>query len=199
METNSPEQNPLDKLLSWIDPDREEAAKMLLGIRRKLVFEFRLFPDAEDLAGEVIDRALDRIKKGNVVFIGNNAEGYLRGVARFLKLEMAKARKFESLDRDEVRELPFVDKSREKLEEERLEAKRLIYFNKALEKLSEEERNILILYSGRESDGELNLKEKRENLSKQLNMTNGTLRVRISRIRKKLKDYLRDEGYYDLV
>lgn len=78
-----------DRLLQWLDPDRERAGQKYEDIRRKLIkfFARRGFTNPEDLADEVIDRVTRKVAQIAPTYVGDPALFFF-GVARKLLLEL---------------------------------------------------------------------------------------------------------------
>lgn len=82
-----------ESLLSWLDPDRDEAAKKYELIRAGLIriFVSKGFNDAEDLADITIGRVQVRLPEIRDTYVGDPAR-YFYGVARFVLLEAMRRR-----------------------------------------------------------------------------------------------------------
>ena len=88
-----PTQEAFDRLLEWLDPDREQAGKKYQKIQERLILIFSNHgcADPEKLADETIDRVTEKIDK-----LLENYEGeptrYFCGVARNILKEDLKRR-----------------------------------------------------------------------------------------------------------
>lgn len=84
-------QDAFDKLLSWLDPDREQAGKMYEEVRYKLIkiFGCRGCLTPEDLADETINRVARRVEDIEATYIGERAR-YFCGVAHKIYQEYLK-------------------------------------------------------------------------------------------------------------
>ena len=80
-----------DALLAWLDPDRENAGRKYEQIRHSLVliFEWRGYPDAEDLADETMTRVLKKVPEITPGYTGEPAL-YFYAVAKRLVLEASR-------------------------------------------------------------------------------------------------------------
>lgn len=85
------DQPAFERLLSWLNPDQEEAAKKYESIRRRLVeiFSSRKFVNAEDLADETIDRVTRKVPQIEESWEGD-PRYYFIAVARKIILETVK-------------------------------------------------------------------------------------------------------------
>ena len=84
-------QDAFDKLLSWLDPDREQAGKRYEEVRYKLIKIFccRGCLTPEDLADETINRVARRLEDIEATYIGERAR-YFCGVAHKVHQEYLK-------------------------------------------------------------------------------------------------------------
>src|SRR5215217_5023724 len=80
-----------DALLTWLDPDREKAARKYEDIRHSLIsiFEWRGCCDAEELAAETITRVLNKVPTLVDGYVGDPAL-YFYGVAKRLAYEVSR-------------------------------------------------------------------------------------------------------------
>lgn len=80
-------------LLSWLDPDREQAGQKYESIRAGLIriFVSKGFNDAEDLADKTIGRVIVRLPEIRDGYIGEPVR-YFHGVARNVVLEALRRR-----------------------------------------------------------------------------------------------------------
>lgn len=82
------DQTAFERLLFWLNPDRDKAAEKYEAVRRRLieVFASRGFPDAECLADDTIDRVTLKVEKIMQGWVGDPAY-YFFGVSRKVILE----------------------------------------------------------------------------------------------------------------
>lgn len=171
--------NEMDKLLFWLNPDREKAIQLYLNLQERLVYYFRGFDDREDLAGEVFNRTLDNFRKGTVMTEIDPAK-YLYAIARNIKRENFRKRIILSLD-------------------ENAEADKLIQPDSEdnNEVFSEKYQAVRDCIESLGAEGELFLKyhivpqrvdtdEYRSRMAESENITLYYLRVKIFRIKKKI-------------
>jgi DNA-directed RNA polymerase specialized sigma24 family protein len=81
-------QEVFDQVLSWLNPDREEAGKKHEEIRRRLlkIFTCRGCPCPEDLVDETINRVARKVPEIAPTYVGDPAY-YFFGVAHKVYLE----------------------------------------------------------------------------------------------------------------
>lgn len=84
-------QEPFDKLLAWLDRDREGAGRKYEEIRHKLMkfFSCRGCPVSEELTDQTIDRVANKMSEIAESYTGEPAL-YFYGVARNIYLEYLK-------------------------------------------------------------------------------------------------------------
>ena len=168
------DQTAFERLLFWLNPDRDRAAQKYESVRRRLieVFASRGFADAERLADDTIDRVIPKVEKVSEGWIGDPAHFFL-GVARKIILEKSKP---ESTVR------PPVPPDEEETERRELEDRCL---EKCLETISQSDRKLILEYV----DGK---KKERHELAQRLKLTPNALRIRVHQIKKSLRPCLED-------
>lgn len=168
-------QESFDKLLAWLDSDREKAGIKYEEIRHRLIkiFAGRGYADAEDLADETINRVISRLDELQD-FSGDRAR-YFYGVANKVQLEY--------LRRKQPQPPPglAVDSDRVELEYKCLE--------KCITRLSAENRELLLQYYQFEGREKI---EQRRLLAEQLGIAPNALRIRAYRIRAALQQCVED-------
>lgn len=175
-----PTEEEFEKLLLWLDPDREEAARKLLLIQARVtkVFVSRGCVgsvDAESLAIEVTNRIAVRIDqvKGSYPDPPRCFMGFLSKVYR---------ERLRDLKLENTAVPPPTRRSPEVLELEDY------CLRKCLEELSPNERNIVERYFGGSGPER---REERKKLAIELSMTPNALRIQAHRLRKKAVKCLR--------
>src|SRR5262245_21916870 len=80
-----------DRMLAWLDPDRDKAAEKYEEIRIVLtkIFESRGWVNPEDLADETIDRVTRKVHEVADTYQGKPVL-YFHGVARIVHLEYSR-------------------------------------------------------------------------------------------------------------
>jgi DNA-directed RNA polymerase specialized sigma24 family protein len=158
-------QDALDKLLAWLDPDRDAAGEKYESIRHTLIrfFEWRRCLPAAEHVDETINRVARRIAEGEQVRSAD-PRSYFYGVAKHVYQESLKVRP----DVDLRTELPgaIAESSRQ------LECAR-----ECLATLSPGNRDLLERYYLEERDG----------LADSLGITPNALRLRVFKEKQKLR------------
>jgi RNA polymerase sigma factor (sigma-70 family) len=175
-------QEDLDRLLNFLDPDRDCAAVRYEKLRRDMItlFSKRMLPCPEDLADESFNRVMRRLRNSGQSEI-DSAAAYLITVAKNLCLEYtAKQNMLVSLEDGDFEKEFFKNQvSGPDLDDRVFEA-----MEKALNKLPVESRKFILTYHQVDKRGK---KEAREAMAKEYGLTVNALRLRAYRIREKLK------------
>ena len=171
---SSIDQTTFERLLFWLNPDRDLAAQKYETIRRRLVeiFASRGFSDAEGLADETIDRVCSKVEKVSEGWVGDPAYFFL-GVARKIMLEKSKAAK---------NILPPPEPDEDENERRELEDRCL---EKCLAMFSQADRQLILKYV----DGK---KKERRELAQRLELTPNALRLRVHQIKKTIRPCVAD-------
>jgi RNA polymerase sigma factor (sigma-70 family) len=170
-------QEKFDSLLSWLNADRDLAAKSYETIRSNLVKTFVLngFNDAEDLADETINRVMVRLADIRMGYT-NEPAYYFHGVARNVVRERRR-RKEISTEYVEVSVAPKVEPSEES-----------VCLGHCLHRLSANKRDLILNYYL--YDGNRKIKHHRD-MAGELKITIGAIRNRAHKIRSNLADCMR--------
>jgi RNA polymerase sigma factor (sigma-70 family) len=169
-------QDLFDKLLSFLDADRDQAGLKYEGLRRRLLkfFEWRGCSAREDLADETLNRLAKNIAAGEQI---QNLGAYCSGVARNVFLEALRTRNREL---NAIRSSPESGANvRDEIAERGLEC-----LNQCLKELTEENRRLFLQYHQGEKSARI---EARERQAKELGIPLNALRIRAHRIRAKLE------------
>jgi DNA-directed RNA polymerase specialized sigma24 family protein len=165
-----------DKLLLFLDSERDSAAEKYEVMHRKLIkfFEWRGHPQPEQLADETLNRVARKVSEGLEIRTPNPAS-FILGVARLVYLEGIRR-----LHREEVaaRETAPLDQEPEE-EDARLERLR-----RCMERLDEPSRRLLTDYYSLEGGEKIALRKK---MAEDLGITVGVLRLRAHRLRQGLE------------
>lgn len=177
----------LDSLLTWLDPDREQAGRTYERIRKSLVkiFAWRGFAEAEDLADETINRVARKVPQIAPTYKGDPAL-YFYGVGRRVLLEYQKKQQLQRPPQKPTDESAFTNEEKEAAAE--LERQHEC-MEKCLQELSESNRELIREYYQRDLQAEA---DSRSELARRLGISAGTLRVRAHRLRAALLDCIRD-------
>lgn len=178
----------LDILLEWLSPDRDKAERLYLDLRRRITFVFRTFEDSEDLAAEVMERALRNVKNERVDFTGE-AVHYIYGIANLVKMEQFRKKKLIHFD-DMIKE-PSTESQKNSFPEDLYQI-----IEECLKELSTADKQLFLEYTF-PPEG-VSIKEYREQLANKHNKTVEHMRVKMFRLRdflricarKKLEDSL---------
>jgi DNA-directed RNA polymerase specialized sigma24 family protein len=159
----------LDKLLSWLDPDREQSGKKYETIRSGLVRIFTYWGcvEADELADETINRVAGKIETIGKMYVGSPSH-YFYGVARKVHLEHRRRKtKIVPLPPD----LSLMVATPETLKEVTYEC-----LEHCLQQLTPDRREMIWHYFQEGSSA-----KQREELARHLGIKISTLRVKIFR------------------
>jgi DNA-directed RNA polymerase specialized sigma24 family protein len=179
----------LKRLLARLDPDPERAWQAYGELRLALstYFQHNHCLDPETLADETLDRIA---RKPDVSEIANIAE-FAFGVARNVRREAVR----RTAQRTDLADLVLREgKSKEPSPEDTIVSKiemtrRLAFLRRCLAKLTAEERQLFLQYHPDECEA---LDEHRQRLADAMGVTWTSLRMRVSRIRRKLEKCFQD-------
>lgn len=159
-----------DRLLGWLDSDRDQAGQRYEQIRLSLtrIFISRGCLRSEELADETIDRVAMRLPEFQHSYQGDPAL-YFYGVAKKIYLEQTRPRSLVFIP---PRHVP--DEQGER---------RLDCLDRCLERMTQKNRELIISYYGHEANS-----EQRKSIARQLEMDANALWVRVHRLRKKLQE-----------
>lgn len=173
-----------DTLLDWLGPDRERAGWKYEEIRGSLVkiFSWRGYPDAEDLADEVMNRVMPKVKELSAVYVGDPAL-YFYGVAKKILLERERKEGGRPLP-------PHLNAAPEPTPvDEADEGVRLREcLRKCLRKLNPADRELILFYYRKSKQEKIDY---RKALAEELGIDTNALRVRVHRIRRGLKSCIK--------
>lgn len=165
------DQAAFDRMLLWLNPDREEAARKYEVIRRRLIeiFASRHFPDAERLADDTIDRVILKVPQVADGWVGPPVY-YFLAVAKKIVLEASKPTRFAVPP-------PLPDLEELEREDQCLE--------RCLALLAQADRTLVLEYvSGN--------KRLRHELTLRLDITPNALRIRVFQIKKTVRPCIKD-------
>ena len=166
-------QEEFDRLLAWLDPDREQAGEKYEAIRRGLVevFTYRRCLGAEDLADEVINRVARRLETIAETYTGDPVR-YFYAVANMIHKEYLRGKPTLPLSPHMAMGPPS------DLEQ------RYGCLEKCVEELTPVNRELIELYYRKDKQEKI---EARKELGQRLKLTENALRVRAHRIRATLE------------
>lgn len=163
-----------EKILAWLNADREIAANRYVQLRHDLekIFIWRDCPDPEGLTDEVFDRVAKKVHEIKGTYEGD-PRLYFRAVANNLSKETLKKIKSQvPLDDINLSQQPITKNERDE--------EVLTVLEECMAKLSPDARELLCSYYLVEN-------RDREKLSADLAISYKTLRVRVYRIRQRLR------------
>lgn len=166
-------QEDFDRLLAWLDQDRERAGLAYEEIRRRLttIFAARGCSAPEDLADETLDRVARRVADIAETYSGEKAK-YFFGVATNVH--------HEYLKRPAPPEPELIDEPDDK---ERIHA----CLERCLERLSGDARGMILRYYSQEKHAKIAL---HKSMAEEFGVSINTLRLRILRMKEKLQPCL---------
>jgi RNA polymerase sigma factor (sigma-70 family) len=170
-------QESFDKLLSWLDADRDTAGRKYEEIRQRLIkiLSSRGCTQAEELTDEAFNRVIRRLPEIEEDYQGDHAL-YFYGVANKLYLEWArkKANLTSVLPPAAAPDTDTDEKAFECLDE-------------CIQKLSKENRDLVLAYYLEEKGAKI---DHRKQLAEHLGIALNALRIRAFRIRSELHSCL---------
>lgn len=171
-------QEDFDRLLAWLDDDRERAGASYEKLRWRLItiFAARGCPVPEELADETIDRVARRLPDIADSYTGDKAR-YFFGVANNVHHEYLK--RPAAPQSDELFEVA-PDKERVHADEERVHN----CLEQCLARLPEADRAMILRYFSHEKGAKVDLHQQ---MAAELEVTINTLRLRVLRTKQKLQ------------
>jgi hypothetical protein len=170
------EREQFERLLEWLDPDRDKAGEKYESIRRRLIklFVCRGSYVAEELADRTIDRVSRKLPEIQSTYSGEPAH-YFHAVARYILHETMRKNRLPGV----LPPPPFpADTSREQ---------DYIHLENALIRLPAADRDMIIAYYQQDKGAKI---DHRKKLAAQLGMGMNALRIRACRIRANLEKQL---------
>ena len=165
-----------DALLTWLDPDREKAARKYEDIRHSLIaiFEWRGCYDAEELAAETMTRVLNKVPALVDGYVGDPAL-YFYGVAKRLAYEVSRQNQVKvEIENLETLRDPQLNADEGNNREPEFEC-----LDKCLAQLPPADRELILLYYQQDQP---KIDYRRE-LARRYGVAPNALRVRVHRIR----------------
>lgn len=166
------DQPQFDRLLAWLDEDREAAGQRYEQIRWRLVtiFAARSCATPEDLADETIDRVARRVSDIAQDYVGDQAR-YFFGVANNVHHEYLKRASHEEIKEAIADPEPDKERIHQCLE-------------RCLDNVATEDREMILRYYSRVKKAKVDL---HNDMAKQMKITINTLRLRVLRLKQKLQ------------
>jgi DNA-directed RNA polymerase specialized sigma24 family protein len=167
-------QEVFDRLLSWLDEDRDEAGKKYEKIRLRLIkiFGCRGCGEAEDLADDTINRVTAKVSEIAPTYEGDPAL-YFYGVARKVHHEYVRTQNRIAPSPSPIDDITSDDEH--------------VYqcLDRCMDRLPEENRQLVLRYYQAEKKQKI---ENRNCLAAEMGIAVNALRIRAHRIRKLLKE-----------
>lgn len=177
-------QDAFDKLLDWLDPDRESAGRKYEAIRLRLIkiFTCRGCSEAEDLADETINRVAARVSEVARDYQGEPA-AYFYGVAQKVYLEYL--RKSRAKQADVPVDSPIINPAiRTESFDDDIEPS-YECLESCLEHLPTPNRKLVLEYYQQERKAKI---DHRKLLASEMGIAVNALRIRAHRIRRTLEE-----------
>ena len=174
MTIGGPTQEDFEKLLRWLDPDREKAGQKYERIRLRLirVFSSRGCYEAEDLADQTITVVTSRIDWLTENYVGDPAL-YFYGVAKKVFLEWLKRRSPQNP--------PPPDPKPPEVEQ------LATYLDECLDQLLPAERDLALRYQEFERQEKI---RNRKKLAEESQLSRNALRIKVCHIHARLRECL---------
>ncbi|MFN0111636.1 MAG: sigma-70 family RNA polymerase sigma factor [Blastocatellia bacterium] len=171
-----------EKLLLFLDSDRERAGEVyeFLWSKAREYFSARACIQAEELADEVISRLAKKIAEGEEV---RDVLRYSYGLARWVWMEFLRKPDANYVPFDELPILSFAPT------DTLLQKEQSGCYLHCMDQLSEKDRKLVIKYHDSEDQV---LHDAREELARSGGISVVALRIRITRIKKKLESCYSD-------
>lgn len=166
-------QDSFNGLLSWLDQDRERAAKRYEEIRKKLIkiFTCRGCPVPEDLTDQTIDRVANKVLEMAGQYVGDPLP-YFYGVARNVHLEYLRKSPPPSFTLPPIESTQDIEQEYECLD-------------KCMAELTHDNRELILEYYQEEKKLKI---DHRKELARRLGIALNALRIRAHRIRAVLQE-----------
>jgi DNA-directed RNA polymerase specialized sigma24 family protein len=168
------DQEQFDRLLHWLDPDREKAGAKYEWIRKRLVkiFVSRGSASPDELADQTINRVARKLPEIQADYVGDPAH-YFCGVAGNVFRESLRKERIPVVR-------PPVPSTADEADEQDYAC-----LEKCLEKLPSSERDLVLAYYQQEKHAKI---DHRKKLAEQLGLGINALRIRACRIRAALEE-----------
>jgi len=181
-------QDAFDKLLNWLDSDRESAGRKYEAIRLRLIkiFTCRGCSEAEELADETINRVVVKVADAGFEYEGNPAL-YFYGFAPNLHREYLRRNRLKlaevSAEDDTQISASVAPQPADDSQPE------YDCLDRCLEHLPAENRKLVLQYYQQERQAKI---DHRKRLATELGIAVNALRIRAHRIRRALEECVRD-------
>lgn len=188
---------PFEKLLEWLNPDHELAAKEYERLRKRLIdyFEHYHIP-GEEYADKTFDRIADMLEKGKIIYTGTQVR-YCLTVAHYLRLEYwhSPESRWDDYESSVINSDNAVAEWLCEQREQALTDLEIACMKTCLAQLEPDQRRLLLLYCGGD---EQTRPRNRQKLAKEMGINEGALRKRVHDarhvVRKCYQDCLKRHG-----
>lgn len=172
MGKDTPSQDDFDKLLRWLDPDRDRAGEKYTKIQLRLmkIYSSRGCVDVEDLTDKTFNVVISKIDWLSENYVGDPAL-YFYAVAKKIYLE--------TLKKKPPPEPPPIDPAPSDLEEV------CAQLDECLQELSSADRILVLGYHEGEKQEKI---RNRKKLAEELKTTRNALRIKVHYIHARLRD-----------
>ena len=172
MTRGGPTQDSFDKLLRWLDPDRDKAGEIYAKIQLRLIkiFSARGCREPEDLADKTINVVMSKIDWLMANYVGDPAL-YFYAVAKKIHLESIKIKPPPVP--------PPPDPDPPDIEE------KCKHLDQCLEELSQADRVLALKYQEGEKQEKIN---NRKMLAQELKISRNALRIKVCHIHTRLRE-----------
>jgi DNA-directed RNA polymerase specialized sigma24 family protein len=174
-------QENLEALLSWLDPDRDQAGRKYENIRRTLIkiFSWNGSSNPEDDADETINRVARKAPELKHAYTGDPA-AYFYGVTKKVIMELRRREAAREVQWEEkpAKQLPGKFDLQEKAAED--SDRKFDCLEKCLQALRPENRQLILEYYQMEKQEKIDF---RRELAEKAGIEIGSFRVKIHRIR----------------
>jgi RNA polymerase sigma factor (sigma-70 family) len=169
-------QEAFDRLLSWLDANRDEAGRKYETIRTRLIkiFTCRGCHEAEELADETINRVAAKLDSIVDEYVGDPVL-YFYGVAHKIHLEYLRRRPVPQV-------FDIADSSEE-------DEKELDCLDDCVQKLAPNQRQLVLDYYQEDKRAKI---DHRKELARKMGIALNALRIRAHRIRATLQQCVQD-------
>lgn len=170
------EQEQFDRLLAWLDQDRERAGLVYEKIRWRLItiFAARSCPAPEELADETIDRVARRVSDIATEYTGDKSL-YFFGVANNVHHEYLKRPALPESEEEFSEPYSPGDPDKERIHD---------CLERCLDRVPRDAKEMILRYYSLEKQAKIGL---RQQMADDLGISLNTIRLRVMRLKEKLQ------------
>jgi len=174
----TPTQQSFEKLLAVFNPESDEAGKIYVNVRLKLLrlFERNGVTDAERYVDVTLDRVMRRLDEGEIIA---NIMAFIYTVASYVRMEAWNEEKQQRIAESEIMKMTTHVQPQPVVE-----SPRQLCLDQCREKLPVETQKLIHDYYSEEGSAKIRL---RKQLAKGLGIEMNALRIRVHRIRLDLE------------